>query len=115
MSSLGCSVTVGPAEPKNKPSATVPYPPSTSKRSKADHIGLRTLNGYGMSSTHAQYHPHHQYAQAGNNEMMHRFFQHYAGPNSVSPKGPYSNTQHSYWAGAHDDGMALWQQQHHYR
>jgi hypothetical protein len=110
----GCSVTVGPAEPKNKPSAIGDYPSSTFKRAKPDHSGLRTLTAYGTSPAHPHYHQ--QYGQTGNTDMMHTFFQQYGA--TSSPKGPFSNGQQSYWGGTHDEAAAVWQQQQqqqHYR
>jgi hypothetical protein len=109
----GCSVTVGPAEPKNKPSAIGDYPSSTFKRAKPDHSGLRTLTAYGGSPAHPHYHQ--QYGQTGNTDMMHTFFQQYGATNS--PKGPFSNGQQSYWGSTHDEATAVWQQQQqqHYR
>lgn len=104
----GCSVTVGPAEPKNKPSAIGDYPSSTFKRAKPDHSSLRTLTSYGTSSTHPHYHQ--QYAQTANTDMMHTFFQQYGTTNSS--KGPFSNGQQTYWGGTHEDPTGLWQQQH---
>ena len=109
--SLGCSVTVGPAEPKNKSSAIGDYPPATFKRAKPDHTGLRTLNAYGTSTTHPHYH-HHQYGPSANADMMHTFFQQYgtgSGGGGGSAKGPYSNAQQSYWSGSHEDAAAVWQ------
>ena len=111
---LGCSVTVGPAEPKNKPSTIGDYPSSTFKRAKPDHSSLRTLTSYSTSSTHPHYHQ--QYGQTTNTDMMHTFFQQYGTANS--PKGPFSNGQQTYWGGTHEDPTGLWQQQQqqqHYR
>jgi hypothetical protein len=102
-------VTVGPAEPKNKPSAIGDYPSSTFKRAKPDHSGLRTLNAYGGSTTHPHYHQ--QYGQTANIDMMHTFFQQYGTTSTGSPKRPYSNAQQSYWGSAHEDATAAWQQQ----
>jgi hypothetical protein len=105
----GCSVTVGPAEPKNKLSAIGDYPPSTFKRAKPDHSSLRTLTACGASPTHPHYHQ--QYSQTPSTDIMHTFFQQYHA--ATSPKGPFSNVQQSYWGGTHDDATAIWQQ--HYR
>ena len=117
-SSSGCSVTVGPAEPKNKTSTIGDYPSSTYKRAKPDHTSLRTLTAYGTSPSHPHY--HHQYGPSGNTDMMHTFFQQYAAPTAGSPKGTYPTSQQSYWTGAHDEATAaatVWQQQQqqHYR
>lgn len=115
---LGCSVTVGPAEPKNKPTAIPDYPSSNYKRAKADHSSLRTLTPYGATPSHAHYPTHHQYSQSPNTDMMHTFFQQYGGTTASSPKGSYSNAHQSYWSGAHDEATAaaVWQQQQrHYR
>jgi hypothetical protein len=105
---------VGPAEPKNKPSAIGDYPSSTFKRSKPDHTSLRPMTAYGASTAHPHYHQ--QYGQSPSADMMHNFFQQYGA--SGSPKGPYSNAQQSYWSGTHEEAAAVWQQQqqqHHYR
>ncbi|CAF1138845.1 unnamed protein product [Adineta ricciae] len=111
---LGCSVTVGPAEPKNKPSAIGDYPSSTFKRAKPDHSSLRTLTAYGASPAHSHYHQ--QYGQTPNTDMMHTFFQQYGATTTGSPKGPFSNAQQSYWGGTHEEAAAVWQQQQqHYR
>ena len=115
---LGCSVTVGPAEPKSKPSTIGDYPSTALKRAKADHHGLRTFNAYGNSSTHAAH--YHQYGHSNNADIIHTFFQQYGTTtttNNISGKGPYSNgQQQSYWtATSHEDPANLWQQQQHYR
>ncbi len=100
----GCSVTVGPAEPKTKSSTIGDYPSSTFKRSKPDHSNLRTLTTYGGASTT---HPH--YHQQYGNDMMQTYFQQY---NVNTPKGSYSNGQQTYWGGTHEEAAAIWQQQH---
>ncbi len=105
----GCSVTVGPAEPKTKSSTIGDYPSSTFKRSKPDHTNLRTLTAYGASSTH----PHYQ--QQYGTDMMHTYFQQY---NVNTSKGSYSSAQQTYWGGTHEEAAAIWQQQQqqqHYR
>ncbi|CAF2423717.1 unnamed protein product [Rotaria sp. Silwood2] len=109
----GSSVTVGPAEPKNKPSAIGDYPSSTFKRAKPDHTSLRTLTSYGISSTPPSFHQ--QYGQSPNTDMMHAYFQQFRANTTASSKGPFSNAQQSYWSGAHDEAAAMWQQQQHYR
>jgi hypothetical protein len=114
---IGCSVTVGPAEPKNKPSAIGDYPSSTFKRAKPDHTSLRTLTAYGGSPSHGHYQP--TYGQSQNTDMMHTFFQQYGTPSSGASKGSYSTAQQAYWSSAHDEAAAaaIWQQQQqqHYR
>ncbi|CAF1034207.1 unnamed protein product [Rotaria sp. Silwood1] len=106
----GSSVTVGPAEPKNKPSAIGDYPSSTFKRAKPDHTSLRTLTSYGITSTHPSFHQ--QYGQSPSADMMHAYFQQFRANAAGSSKGPFSNPQQSYWSGVHDDAAAMWQQQH---
>ncbi|CAF2314160.1 unnamed protein product [Rotaria sp. Silwood2] len=107
----GCSVTVGPAEPKNKLSAIGDYPSSTFKRAKPDHSSLRTLTTYGASPAHSHYHQ--QYGQTANTDIMQRFFQQYGTTTTSSPKGQFSSAQQSYWSSAHEEAAAVWQQ--HYR
>ena len=109
LSLLGCSVTVGPAEPKTKPSTIGDYPSSIYKRSKPDHSSLRTLTPYGASSTY----PH--YGQSANTDMMHSYYPQY----TDSSKGLFSNPQQTYWGGgggggggSHEDAAAIWQQQY---
>ena len=107
-------MTVGPAEPKHKPSAIGDYSSSTLKRVKPDQNGLRNLNVYGASSApHPHYHPQ-QYRQSNNGDMMQTFFQQYGASNAPTPKGPYSNAQPSYWTGSREDPAAMWQQQHYH-
>ncbi len=103
---LGGNVTVGPAEPKSKPSTIGDYPSSIYKRAKPDHSSLRTLTPYGASSTH----PH--YGQTSNTDMMHTYYQQYNMNPTASPKGLFSNPQQTYWSGTHEEAAALWQQQH---
>jgi len=103
----GCSVTVGPAEPKTKPSTIGDYPSSTFKRAKPDHSSLRTLTPYGATSTHSHY------GQSPNTDMMHTYYQQYNVNPTGSPKGLYSNPQQTYWGGTHEEAAAaIWQQQH---
>ncbi|CAF4094149.1 unnamed protein product [Rotaria socialis] len=107
----GCSVTVGPAEPKNKLPAIGDYPTSTYKRAKPDHSSLRTLTAYSTSPAHSHYHQ--QYGQTANTDMMQRFFQQYGTTTNGSAKAQFSNAQQSYWSNAHEEAAAIWQQ--HYR
>ncbi len=103
----GCSVTVGPAEPKTKPSTIGDYPSSTYKRSKPDHSSLRTLTPYGASSTYSHY------GQSANTDMMHTYYPQYNVNPTDSSKGLFSNPQHTYWGGGtHEDAAAIWQQQY---
>lgn len=108
---LGCSVTVGPAEPKNKLSTLGDYPASTYKRAKPDHSSLRTLAAYSASPAHSHYHQ--QYGQTANTDMMQRFFPQYGATTTASPKPQYPTAQQSYWNTAHEEAAAIWQQ--HYR
>ncbi|CAF1174934.1 unnamed protein product [Adineta ricciae] len=96
----GRNVTVGLAEPKQKPSTATSYPTSI-KRSKANHADLQSVTSYPYY--------HQTYGQSATTDRVYSYYPPYNVTTNNSSKEQYSSSSQFYWNDVHNETAGIWQ------
>ena len=100
LSIQGRNVTVGLAEPKQKPSTATSYPASI-KRNKANHADLQSVTSYPYY--------HQAYGQSATTDRVYSYYPPYNVTNNNSSKEQYSSSSQFYWNDVHNETAGIWQ------